>query len=250
MMQARLVDFHCHLDLYDDFESIVRECEQANIYTLAVTTTPRAWPRNRQLTEKLQYVRPALGLHPQLVSGNTKKELELWDTYLADAKYIGEVGLDAGPNYFRFLDEQKLVFKHVLVRCAQEGGKVLSVHALRSIDMVLEMIEAHLPANNGTVVLHWFTGNTVQAHRAITLGCYFSVNAAMLGTEHGKSLIRAIPIDRLLTETDGPFIKNGVKPSRPSDVSYAVGLLGNLHDMPYGQMRSQIASNFKVLLAS
>ena len=62
------VDFHCHLDLYPDHAAAIAQAEAAGIYTLTVTTTPKAWPRNRELTEGTRYVHAALGLHPQLVA--------------------------------------------------------------------------------------------------------------------------------------------------------------------------------------
>jgi len=249
-MNSFLVDFHCHLDLYPDFEGVIKEAEQANIYTLAVTTTPRAWERNRQLTEKLQYVRPALGLHPQLVGKNTAAELKLWKQLLDQTKYVGEVGLDAGPDFFRTLDEQKKVFEQVLLGCAQAGDKILSVHAVRSVNTVLDMIEALLPSSRGTVVLHWFTGTLAQARRAIQLGCYFSVNTTMLRSERGRAISSLIPVDRILTETDGPFIRDGNAPSRPKDVQKAVRALAAQYGVSEKRMREHIFTNLKKLLVT
>ena len=74
-----LVDFHCHLDLYSDFHAAVAEADAAKIYTLGVTTTPRAWPRNRSVTGRTNCVRAALGLHPQLV-GDHANEVTLCGT--------------------------------------------------------------------------------------------------------------------------------------------------------------------------
>ena len=73
---AGLVDFHCHLDLYPDHEAAVLEADQAGVFTLAVTTTPRAWPRNHELAQRTRHVRAALGLHPQLVAERAN-ELDL-----------------------------------------------------------------------------------------------------------------------------------------------------------------------------
>ncbi len=75
-MNIPLVDYHCHLDLYPDFEKLIAECEKKEIYTLTVTTTPRAWPKNLALTKNLKFVRPALGLHPQLVINLLKNSLK------------------------------------------------------------------------------------------------------------------------------------------------------------------------------
>jgi hypothetical protein len=51
-MTTRYVDFHCHLDLFKDMDSAVRDADAAGIYTLTVTTTPKAWPRNRDLARQ------------------------------------------------------------------------------------------------------------------------------------------------------------------------------------------------------
>lgn len=248
-MTHNLVDFHCHLDLYQDFENVIKESERAGVYTLAVTTTPRAWQRNHALTEELKYVRPALGLHPQLVGKNTAQELKLWEQLLPQAKYVGEIGLDAGPDYFRTLDEQKKVFERILTLCAAAGGKVLSVHAIRSVSVVLDMVEAILPRARGVVVLHWFSGTPAQARRAVNLGCYFSVNTPMLYNERNEALFGLIPTDRLLTETDGPFTRSENSPSRPKDVIGAVKALSELRHTTPDQMAEQIAANLKNLLS-
>ena len=62
------VDFHCHLDLYPDYEAAIARAEAARVYTLTVTTTPKAWKRNHELTCGTHYVHAALGLHPQLAA--------------------------------------------------------------------------------------------------------------------------------------------------------------------------------------
>lgn len=64
----QLVDYHCHLDLFSDHAKAMRECDSAEVVTLAMTTTPRAWERNNELASKTRNVRVALGLHPQLVA--------------------------------------------------------------------------------------------------------------------------------------------------------------------------------------
>jgi TatD DNase family protein len=76
---------------------------------------------------------------------------------------------------------------------------------VRSAGAVLDMVEAHLPASRGAVVLNWFTDGRSEARWALALGCYFSVNAEMTRNERGKALVADLAIDRLLTETDGPI---------------------------------------------
>lgn len=248
MPPGGFVDFHCHLDLYPDHAAAVAECEQAGIFTLAVTTTPKAWPRNHQLASATRYVRAALGLHPQLVAERAH-ELPLWEELLPDARYVGEVGLDAGRLFYRSLDLQKHVFERVLKACARSGGKILSVHSVRAAKAVLDMIEAHLPLSQGRVVLHWFTGTKSEARRAVELGCYFSVNAEMLRNQRHRAVVAGIPFDRLLTETDGPFTRVAERASAPRDVAFAVDELARLRDTDVETVAKGIRSNLRKLVS-
>lgn len=243
-----LVDFHCHLDLYPDFPTAVEEAEKAGVFTLAVTTTPQAWPRNHELAQRTKHVRAALGLHPQLAA-ERESELDLWVRYLSEARYIGEVGLDAGPRFFKSLEAQKRVFQHVLQCCAEAGDKIITVHSIRSVKAVLDHLEAFLPPDKGKVVLHWFTGTRSEAKRALELGCYFSINAAMLNNERHAPMVQAIPLDRLLTETDGPFTRTGDRHSKPSDVALVVEELGRLHQVPAMQIATTVRDNLRSLVS-
>lgn len=225
----------------------VRDAEATKVFTLAVTTTPRAWPRNYELVQRTKYVRAALGLHPQLVA-ERENEIELWDRYLSETRYVGEVGLDAGPRFFKSLDAQKRVFKHVLLRCAEDGGKIITVHSVRSAKAVLDLVEANLPPERGKIVLHWFTGTKSEARRAIGLGCYFSINAAMLSNDRHVSMVQEIPLDRLLTETDGPFTKTGARQSKPSDVALVVDGLAALHQASADEVATIVRNNLRTLV--
>ena len=94
-MKSALVDFHCHLDLFPDPVSAVNAAEASGIYTLTVTTTPKAWPRNHEITHNKKYVRAALGLHPQVVAERAA-EINLWEEYLPQMS----------PNLLRLLEAQ------------------------------------------------------------------------------------------------------------------------------------------------
>lgn len=241
------VDFHCHLDLYPDHEAAIARTEAARIYTLAVTTTPKAWPRNHELTRDTRYVRAALGLHPQLVVERAN-ELALWERYLPETRYVGEVGLDAGPQFYKSLNAQTRVFSHVLEQCAEAGGKILTVHSVRSVSMVLDLVEQHFPQDRGSIILHWFTGTKREARRAVALGCYFSVNAAMTRSDRGRSLVADLPLDRLLTETDGPFTQVDNRPAEPADVRTTVAAIAAVRNLPSAAAAKAIRANLGSLL--
>lgn len=246
MRTLGLIDFHCHLDLYQDHEKAIRNAESAGIFTLAVTTTPKAWSRNYELTKNTKYVRAALGLHPQLIE-TRGAEVALLEELARSTRYIGEVGLDAGPRFYRSFDAQKDVFGRVLQVCADLGGKVLTVHSVRASKAVLDAVEAKFPRSRGKVVLHWFTGTAAEARRAVELGCYFSINAEMLADPRRSSLVQSLPLQNLLTETDGPFTQTEGRPTEPRDVAICVRRLAQLLRSEEYELAERFRSNLRAL---
>ncbi len=247
-MRSGLVDFHCHLDLYPDHAAAVERCERDGVFTLTVTTTPKAWLRNHELASATRHVRAALGLHPQLVAERAH-EIGLWEELLPRTRYVGEVGLDAGPRFYKSFETQKEVFARVLTLCAAARNKIVTTHSVRATKAVLDMIEQHMPPPRGRVVLHWFTGTAAEAKRAVDLGCYFSVNAEMLANEKRAAITKALPLDRVLTETDGPFTQIDARPAVPSDVWVAVQGLARLHGTSPANIAGTVTQNLKSLLA-
>lgn len=241
------IDLHCHLDLYPNFEAAVNECELQETYTLAVTTIPGAWPKNKELCENKKFIRPALGLHPQLAF-DKNSNIDIWDRYFPEAKYIGEIGLDASPRFYPSFEKQQYNFAHVLHRCAEVGGKILSVHSVRTAKILLDNIANSGVNRNNKIVLHWFTGTTSEARKAVELGCYFSVNIAMLQSPRANEILSAIPLERLLTETDGPFVNENGRPINPGSVRSCVELLSKHYQFGGGQMKDIIYQNFSACL--
>ncbi|SJM48998.1 Putative deoxyribonuclease similar to YcfH, type 4 [Brevundimonas diminuta 3F5N] len=159
------------------------------------------------------------------------------------------MGLDAGPRFYRSFETQKEVFERVLTACARAGDKVLTIHSVRSAKAVLDMIEQHLPPQQGTAVMHWFTGSASEARRAVDMGCYFSVNHEMLANPKHAALVKNLPLDRLLTETDGPFTALGERPAKPSDVRTAISKLALLLERSEDVVAELLIANLKRLLS-
>ena len=247
-MRPELGDFQCHLDLYPDLATAIEACDDRRTATLAVTTTPRAFAHNQQLARKSTFVRVALGLHPQLV-GERENELDLFRQLLPETRYVGEVGLDAGPRFYRSFEAQVRVFKTVLQLCAAAGDKVLTVHSVRASKQVLDLIETTLPATRGKVVLHWFTGSLADLRRGLDMGCFFSVNEAMLRSPRGCRLLAEIPDDRILTETDGPFVERDGESIGPGDVRQVLEAVAMLRGLDPKKVQAQVVKNLTLLLS-
>ena len=197
-MQDKFVDSHCHLDLLKN----VNFCMLKDVCILSVTTTPAAWIGNKQLYSKYENVKIALGLHPQLINERIN-DFKLFEQILPETKYVGEVGLDGSNEYRTSLEKQKNIFETILKQCSENNGRVLSIHSRSAVRETLDLLEKY--PNAGNFVLHWFTGTIKELERAIQLGCWFSVNNNMLLSKKGAELVKAMPIHKILTETDTPF---------------------------------------------
>lgn len=207
-----MIDFHCHIDLYPDPVGVLDEVDARGTYVLAVTTTPKAWRGTTKLVGKRRRVRVGLGLHPELVA-QRHHEVPLLCGLLPETRYVGEIGLDGSPPHRGSLEVQRAVFVRILSECANHGGRVMSVHSRGAVSDVLDALESRPDA--GTPILHWFSGTQNELRRAVDLGCWFSVGPAMLRSRKGRDLLGRMPFDRLLTETDAPFARDGDKPLMP-----------------------------------
>lgn len=237
------IDMHCHLDLYQNPFEVAKECDDRGIYLLSVTTTPKAWEGTKLLAHGSSRIRTALGLHPQLAH-HRANELELFDALLPEAKYIGEIGLDGGTNFKKHWDIQLKVFRHILKTSHSSGGRIMSIHSIRSASEVLDELESI----DGIPLLHWFTGIQGQLKRAINMGCWFTVGPAMLNTKKGQALVSMMPKDRILTETDGPFAKHNGQLLMPWNCEIATEQLSELWQTPVALVHEQLEMNLKYLL--
>lgn len=242
-----MIDFHCHLDLYPNPSEIADELQQRGIGVLSVTTTPSAWTGTARLGEARPVIRTALGLHPQLAS-ERRHELELFDRHFGETRFIGEVGLDGSPELRSSWAQQTDVFEHILKACDEAGDKVLSIHSRRAAKPVLDLLDSVEKVR--FPVLHWFSGTRAELDRAITRGCWFSVGPAMLAGAKGRALVSAMPRDRVLLETDGPFAQVRRVPLNPWDITLACRSLSTVWEMEYADTAEAVRRNENLLLTS
>jgi len=199
-----VIDFHCHLDLYPNALQVLDEVARRNEFTLAVTTSPRAFIATSRVFSGRASVHMGLGLHPEVAEAKQGEE-DLLVQLIASARFIGEIGLDGSSRFKRSLPLQVRIFTSAIAECQRQGGRVMSIHSRGAETRVLDILEAHPGA--GTPVLHWFSGNRAELQRAIRLGCWFSVGPAMLAGAKGRAHLSEMPLNRVLPETDGPFAK-------------------------------------------
>ncbi|WP_405168604.1 Qat anti-phage system TatD family nuclease QatD [Paenibacillus sp. FSL H3-0286] len=197
-------DTHMHVDLYKNIKQVIDYIEENKSYTIAVTNLPVLYEKYSREYQNLKYIRFALGLHPELAF-QYKEQIPLMLEYIKAAKYIGEVGLDYCTTNIDNRETQRIAFRELIEHCDKYGGKILSVHSRRAAKDVLSIIGDSF---DGKVILHWFSGTKRELMIAIKRGCYFSINSDMINSKNGMELIRNMPLDRILLESDAPFTKD------------------------------------------
>lgn len=242
-----LIDFHCHLDLYPDPVATARKASEDGIFVLSVTTTPSAFTGTAALVPAGSRIRTALGLHPELAAAR-RHELALFRSLLPTAEYVGEVGLDGSKPHRDTLTTQAEVLHEILDACASAGGRIISLHSRGAVDLLLDMLEFEPLA--GIFVLHWFSAKPATIARAAALNCWFSVGSGMMASSSGRDAVDAMPIDRLLPETDGPFASSRGVPVDPGGAGSVYRDFASLKGISYSEAEELMTSNFRRLISA
>jgi len=235
---ANLYDTHFHFDLQRSKNETLKEIEDNKIYVIAVTNLPPLYEKlNKEVNSK--YVRIALGFHPELISQYQKYIPDMW-RLLPNVKYVGEVGVDLKIGKAS-RDLQLSFFEELIGKCNDLGNKILSIHSRTA---ALEIISIIGKKFNGKIILHWYSGTTQNQERAIDNGYYFSVNYAMLSSNSGRKTIANIPNDKILLETDSPFIQIDKQIFRPYNIGKIVEGIATIKEVDTAFMQDVLWNNF------
>lgn len=241
---VRYVDTHCHVDLYSQPYAIMNQAVSLGIGVVAVTNTPSVYPEMVKLIDGRATVWAALGLHPELAL-EREAELSLLPALAGETRFFGEIGLDGHGTAGSTYSAQVRVFRRFLEVATEQGNKLITVHSRRAAQVTLDIL-SEFP--NSGAILHWFSGPRKEAIRALELGCYFSVNDAMLRSSSGLSLLGVIPRERILTETDGPFVQTKGRSAVPADIIGMIDGLASLWCVDHESARMLVLSNWVTCL--
>lgn len=205
------IDTHVHIDFYPEPYVIAQEYEVLGIYALFVTNLPELFYKHYKLFQEFKYVRLCLGYHPQVASEFSFNE-SLFKEMVQKTKYIGEVGLDYQNEHIEIKNRQVRAFEYITSPTFNKG-RIYSIHSKNSEDTVLDILRHN---NVKHAIFHWYSGKLSSLDRIVENGYYFSINPRMLYSKNGQKIIKRLPTDRLLFESDGPFVryhKNIIYPS-------------------------------------
>lgn len=240
-----MIDLHTHLDLYPNALDILARVNRENRFTLAVTTSPRAWVATSKVFKGHENIKVALGLHPE-VADQKFNELDLILSSIHKADFIGEIGLDGSSRYSKTLDKQELIFDSTLRECEKAGGRIISIHSRGAASKTLSLIRKY--PSCGTPILHWFSGSIAELKEAVETRCYFSINSLMLKSKKGRDLASRIPSELVLPESDGPFATLNGKPIMPWEAMDVCIVLSDIWNVSHQEARVKVMENFDELL--
>lgn len=215
-MEPRLFDAHCHLDLMTYPNAVADETAALGLGVFDCGVDPRDFEAAKKRASRYPNIIAGVGLHPWwLADGRCgSAEVNLLCEVAAQERYIGEVGLDFSVRFTGSEALQLQALNRLCDTLVQHPltGRVMSIHAVRSAEALLDVLESHgllIPnPDSPAIIFHWFSGTSNELVRARDAGCYFSVNERMLATKRGREYARQIPLDRLLLETDSPAEPN------------------------------------------
>ncbi len=204
-----LVDTHCHLDFPEfdnDRKETVKRANAAGIgYIVNIGSSLQGSRRSTQLAAEFDCVYATVGIHPheadRVVPGDLDeiKALAGKDKVVA----IGEIGLDYYKGYSKQENQRPLFLS--LLSLAKELGLPVVIHTRSSQEDTLKMIKEFLPLKG---VVHCFSGESDFLKECLDAGLLvsFTCNITYKKAENLKRLIREVPLERLMLETDAPFL--------------------------------------------
>ncbi|MBI3451650.1 MAG: TatD family hydrolase [Rhodospirillales bacterium] len=252
-----LVDSHCHLDyapMADDIPGVLARARSAGVGTLlTIGTKLKDFARVRALAEGHDNIYCSVGIHPHEAKNETADAARLVEL-AAHPKVvgIGETGLDyyydESPR-----DQQQANFR-AHMRAAGESGLPLIVHTRDADDDTAAMLAEGRRAGPLAGVLHCFTSSHRLAERALEMCFYISISGIVTfkNAEDLRATVRALPLDRLLVETDSPYLApmpmRG-KPCEPAYVAHTAAKVAELKGISPAELACATTANFFALFA-
>jgi TatD DNase family protein len=209
-----LLDSHCHLQLFpiEKQRQLLKDMATQDIGAVIIGTHPEDCDSAVNLAKENNNVWCALGFHPTEAEKipDFSKAIEKIENWLKDQTVsskivaIGEIGLDYfGLPLQSVKDRQEQLFR-LQIKLAQKYHKPIIVHSRESYDEIYRILQEE---NVSRVVMHFFNGSAKRAQQFLELGAYISFSPIITFTEDYNKAVLSVPLEKLLLETDSPFVR-------------------------------------------
>jgi TatD DNase family protein len=248
-----LVDSHCHLDFPDfaeERDAVVARAAAAGVgHMVTISTRVRRFDEVRAIAERYPAVTCSVGTHPHNAGEEPDVTVEDLVALAAHPRVvaIGEAGLDyhydLAPR-----DVQMAGFRRHIA-AARETGLPLVIHARKADEDVARVLEEEMGQGPFKAVLHCFSSGAQLAARGLALGLYVSFSGILTFKGSGalRDIAATVPLDRLLVETDAPYLAPVPQRGRrnePAYVTHTASVLAALKGVTPDALATATTDNF------
>ena len=256
-MNINVIDTHAHLDMPEfdiDREEMIKRAEQSGLkYIITIGINPESNHRAIALSEKYPFVYAGIGIHPQDSQGVVEKDIEKLIEMAAHPKVvaIGELGLDFFRERSSRVDQMRVL--EWQLNAAKKIGKPIVIHCRQAQAEILPVLTAwrnefSLPGGRPPGVLHCFNLDALSVKPYLDMGFYLSIGA-YIGYPSSANLretVKSLPLDRILIETDCPFLPPQKMRGKRNEPAYSVitaGILAELKGLTFEELSAQTTAN-------
>ncbi|KAJ0488948.1 putative TatD family, metal-dependent hydrolase [Helianthus annuus] len=206
----KLFDAHCHLQdprVFNKAPNLIKTALEHGIHHFAVNgVSENDWHLVKEMSDTYPCIIPSFGLHPWFITDRTPN----WLTSLRElltanpSAAVGEIGLDKGSHAKTDYTDQVEIFR-LQLQLAKELKRPASVHCVRAFGDLLDIMKSLGPFPEG-VILHSYLGSAEMVPEFAKLGVYFSFSGFLMDKKEteAKKVVKSVPSDRILLETDAP----------------------------------------------
>ena len=233
-----IIDTHAHLDFpdfKDDIDDVIKRAGEVGVeYIINVGTSVGTSVKSIELTKKYANIYASVGIHPNAASTVLADDWSRLEALAGESKVvaIGETGLDYYRDRSKKEDQKRLFHKHL--ELAEKHNLPVIIHNREASIDCLEIVRKYSGRVSG--VIHCFAGSRDDAEEFLELGFYISFAGPITfpKAENLREALKAVPVEKLLLETDCPFLapqpKRG-KRNEPSYLQYTIPVFAELYKL-------------------
>ena len=252
-----IIDSHCHLDysnLYDQLDDVIKRAEYNQVKCLlTICTTLESFERIKLIINKYENIFGTFGIHPH--ETRRFKNVDSKFIFNLKKKYkkiigIGETGLDFYYNYSDQEIQKKSFIEHI--RVASELNIPIIVHSREAEDDTYEILKSEKKNSDLKVLIHCLSGTKEFAKKLLDINCYISVSGIITFQKSTELVdtVSHIPLEKLLVETDSPYLAPSPhrgKPNEPSYIIHTIKKLSQIKNVSKENIITNTTNNFKKL---
>ena len=250
-----MIDSHCHLDhepLLSDLDNVIQRSKNVGIEKLlTISTSIESFSRVKEIVNKDEMIYGTIGIHPHETDNNLIDSEFIVKNLRSNKKIIGigETGLDF---YYNNSDRHKQIksFK-IHIEASLKTNVPLIIHSRNAEETTFDILNEYKDKNL-KILMHCFTGSQKFAEKLLDFNSFFSASGIITfkNAEDLQQTFKFLPLDRILIETDSPFlapVPNRGKKNEPSFIDFTATKLAEIKNISKEDLIKKTTDNFNKL---